>query len=787
MITNFSVLPISTTYSGTITFVSESAGYRNALGMYKIDDDGLIYDIEIVFANASAQGSGGSLIPGETKVDVEFTAGDQIGFFVLPDVNSNDWAARKLADDGNTWYLLNQNNQLASIHDTGMTKLYYYNSRNDYGRIETVNNGIWHSAASADNGYALNADGVDHTIWDMNVIDGKMVLDMRFEDLWGGGDQDYTDVVFRLDVGATNTVAAVEESVLEEVAETVAEAVTGVLTNDTISVTARGATSFDPTANDDALGTVTLTHVNGVAVATMGILELANGLLITKGEGNLLNIQGADVTSDVSTLATYTVQDAEGQTYEGLITVTTSPVDGTDGDDTMIGGFRDRAGNAIEGVDGAAEVVLGYAGNDKLFTGEGADALLGGIGNDQMRGGLGADLLRGEEGDDRLDGGVGADTMEGGLGDDVYWVDNRGDVVTEAGGEGYDQVKTTIDFVLGDAFEELRLENAGSPIRGTGNLLDNRMYGNDLGNLLMGLEGSDTLMGYAGNDTLEGGEGNDRLNGGSGNDSLLGGVGNDKLDGDSGNDEVIGGEGDDQLRGSAGADSLYGNEGADTLDGGAGDDVMAGGLGDDLYYADAAGDIVTEAANEGTDRVISYVDFVLGDHIESLTLKGAATIGTGNDLDNTITGTETANHLSGEAGADRLYGYAGNDYLDGGAGNDVLDGGIGNDTIIGGTGNDRVKATEGDNVVWTGEGDDTVYFGGGEDTFVFAEGDGDDLVARFDAEADTLYLVNVTEDDITLAYRGRGTVLEFDSGDSIYLTDVGQVTLEDLNIHYDTY
>jgi Ca2+-binding RTX toxin-like protein len=163
-----------------------------------------------------------------------------------------------------------------------------------------------------------------------------------------------------------------------------------------------------------------------------------------------------------------------------------------------------------------------------------------------------------------------------------------------------------------------------------------------------------------------------------------------------------GGEGNDVLTGAEGEDHLSGGGGNDTLDGGAGADVLTGGNGNDTYVIDAE-DLVIEAADGGTDRIIAAETTFLADDIEELELAAAAgdAAGFGNDLDNLILGND---------GANELFGLAGNDVLIGGAGDDTLTGDAGFDLFVGGAGNDSFAVDDAAELVFEDEdgGHDTV-------------------------------------------------------------------------------
>jgi Ca2+-binding RTX toxin-like protein len=187
--------------------------------------------------------------------------------------------------------------------------------------------------------------------------------------------------------------------------------------------------------------------------------------------------------------------DAEGDELNGIENVTGSAhADQLWGDDDV---------NVLRGMNGA-DVLKGFGGTDSLFGGNGSDTLEGGDGGDFLYGDAGADALRGQDGNDLLNGGGGADEMSGGAGNDLYFVDHAGDVITEAGGQGIDEVRATVSYTLtaGADVELLRTDtDAGAaPINLTGNANGNVVRGNAGANVINGGDGNDELTGLGGAD-----------------------------------------------------------------------------------------------------------------------------------------------------------------------------------------------------------------------------------------------------------------------------------------------
>ncbi|MEK7801597.1 MAG: type I secretion C-terminal target domain-containing protein, partial [Pseudomonadota bacterium] len=379
-------------------------------------------------------------------------------------------------------------------------------------------------------------------------------------------------------------------------------------------------------------------------------------------------------------------------------------------------------------------------------------------------------VITGTAFNDVLNGASGSDTMIGGLGDDTYYVDNVLDVASENVGAGTDTVFSSVNYTLGANTERLNL--TGAALIGTGNALDNIITGTSGHNILNGGLGADTMVGGLGDDTYYVESLTDVVteNVGEGSDTV-----NTTIDGyilgNNIENLVLSGAAHYGV-GNAQANTITGTNGADILDGGAGVDTLVGGLGDDTYYVDNAADVLQEALSAGTDTAMAAVNYTLGDNIENLTLTGAATIGTGNALDNI---------LMGGAAADTLYGLSGNDTIDGGVGADTMVGGIGDDTyyvdnigdiiieaagegidkvivgfdyvlgeniesahitgaahsVTGNSGNNTISGGTGDDHIDGGAGDDLEIGGGGNDILISSSG----LDSLAGGEGDDVYVV----------------------------------------------
>jgi trimeric autotransporter adhesin len=425
---------------------------------------------------------------------------------------------------------------------------------------------------------------------------------------------------------------------------------------------------------------------------------------------------------------------------------------GGDGVDLLYGGNED---DSLSGDGGNDNLKGGYgdddldggAGSDKLYGEAGHDTLYGGGARDFLYGGDDDDNLYGEAGNDSLDGGLGADIMFGGTGDDTYLVDDVGDSVRENIDEGIDTVKSSISYTLAANLENLTLTPIVGTINGTGNALNNIIYGSSGNNVISGGAGNDTVYADGGDDTLSGGVGDDTLYGFIGDDTYVidadVDLGTDIINDYNGTDtldfrttttkaininlntsttqtvatgvqlailsieNVYGGTLNDTLIGNNFNNILDAGAGNDTLTGGIGSDTLTGGIGNDTYIIDADVDLGTDTINETLlGGGIDTLDFRTTTTKEiNINLNTTATqiVATGVQLTIPVVSIE---NVYGGALNDTLTGNNLNDYLDGGDGSDLIYGGIGNDTLIGGVGNDTLSGGIGNDTLTGGAGDD---------------------------------------------------------------------------------
>jgi VCBS repeat-containing protein len=378
--------------SVTVKFQSEGAGYQNALGWYKIGSDGKPTEPQLIWTNASASGSGGSLIPGQSEVTLTGLAeGQKFGFFVIQDaVNKFSWLTSSSPLSFNS-----SGDLISGTHQIGDQYLFH---AYDPNLSDTY----------------LNDDQQKHTISGLNSAGD---LQIGFEDLTGGGDRDFDDLVISLHYNYETAVDSFNFTVTD----------------------ADGAT----------------------AAGTFGIeVERAEGndYYGTSGRDTLTGGSGDDYMSGGNEKDTL-----YGGAGHNLIAGGSGDdkLYGQDGHDTVYGG------DGVDYIEGNAgnDILLGEAGKDTILGGTGGDSISGGTEDDILYGEDGTDIVYGDAGkdtlyggndndklyggaqDDKLYGGAGTDTLEGGTGNDTLWGEGGSDVFVFHAGDGTD---TVMDFGVGD-------------------------------------------------------------------------------------------------------------------------------------------------------------------------------------------------------------------------------------------------------------------------------------------------------------------------------------------------
>lgn len=468
-------LQIQQDYQGSITFLGETAGYRNSLGSYKIDQDGSFYDVQMHFSNASLTGSGGDLVAGVSSSELSLSAGDQVGFFIVSNGYSYNNGYQGIDLSSGSLNFVDSDNQAAGLNSSNPNLIH----TSEDGSKTDLSGNSYHSVANLnEDTLDLNPDNLVHTVGRLNTDKGEMAL--GFEDLYNGGDLDFDDSIFSVDLGIDNA---------RSLAPTKNHS---------------GATHPDEdwlyggTGNDELYGRAGDDHHFGQG----------GNDLIYAGSGNDMAEGGHGSDTIKGGAGDDTLQGDSGhdKLYGGLDNDTLL---GGTGNDTLYG----NSGNDFLYGDSGQDDLHGGNGNDYLNGGAGNDQLRGGGGDDHIYGGDGHDQLRGSNGNDTLEGGAGNDTLKGGSGDDHFMSGKGRDQLF--GGSGSD----TVDYSQLD--RSIRIDLHGK--RSTGGDSDSfhsieNAIGSDYDDWFRGDLRANTLIAGDGNDIIRGAKGADKLSGGEGSD-----------------------------------------------------------------------------------------------------------------------------------------------------------------------------------------------------------------------------------------------------------------------------
>jgi T1SS-143 domain-containing protein len=400
-----SAFDITTSATGQIRIISETATIRNTLGLYTIGSDGTIQAVQVVVANVNTLALGGT-----ANFDIPASSSG-VGFFLIENGYSvNGGYAGHDLSTGNLafYYHYGQPDQrLAKVtdaaSDVSLVAL-------DGSAPQVLSGSIYHTT-DRDGSNLINPDGKVHTISGLADDADSTVLRIGFEDRLYQGDRDFSDVVFDFTYTPTAPKDSSDEFVYT-LADCDGDIDTAVLTFDgrdliddkpvvsissasvdeTVIVGSGGQTvtgTISAAFGADGPGTIAATGP-GSFTAT----GAAGGALTSNGVAVIVTLVGNQYIgkAGAATIFTLTLNDARTYTYtqtgpldhangsnpDDVITlkfgVTASDVDGDATDSQIVINVRDDgpvAANDVNTVDNAPAAVTGNVlANDQ----SGADA-----------------------------------------------------------------------------------------------------------------------------------------------------------------------------------------------------------------------------------------------------------------------------------------------------------------------------------------------------------------------------------------------------------------------------
>ncbi len=394
MVEDAQKLVINYQSEATVTFQGETAGYQNSVGAYQIKEDGTIEDVQLLWGDASTD----KLTIGEsTATYTGIEQGSELGFFIISN-GFGDLPSDAVSGDGNTisetgtWMFVSPDfdpaNQNPEDHqynvntDTGAPQMIYVEGD---GTIHTQSGNVFHSLRQEEFNPDSDVDSREHFVAGVDAENG--ILNFGIEDLMGGGDADFDDSMFSVEIDARDLVEAPNplfaESENGQSTFQISDADSGNLSElvVTLSDAQAGDTLSVGGAYDLVGGEVFLPDGTSTGIAVTIVEDGSTITMTLSGTGSAqdyegivqkLNFSNDSGEPDVSGFRTVSVvaTDDSGESSDTLVTSLYVDPDGG-GPDT---------GATIAGTSGN-DVFVGSSGDDQISGGDGSDMFYFGAGS----------------------------------------------------------------------------------------------------------------------------------------------------------------------------------------------------------------------------------------------------------------------------------------------------------------------------------------------------------------------------------------------------------------------